>query len=769
MLRQFFLPIWRSRRYGIPFLTVAVAFALKLLLAPFVIHESPFLGFFGAVLVSAYFGPRGSGLIATFLAALINYYFFLSPSSNFAIYQLGQGLQLALFVLENGMICIAIVALKSARRDAEQSRFRVLRQQETLRQTNLDLERRVAERTQQLLALNVSLSKQVADAEKVQAALQQSEERLNLALKASGDGIWDWDIATGAVYLSPQWLKMLGYDPGDLPGHVSAWEYLMHPDDKIWVTETLTAHLENSELPYQFSYRLRAKWGDWKWIANYGQVIERDPQQQPLRMVGIHRDVNEKKLVEKALLESEAKLRSFYDSTDIMIGIVELVEDDFLIVSANAAGANFWGLTTADLENRSSRELGVPAPLRQQWVEHCQQSARDRKTVQFEYSHTTARGVVWLVATLYVIASPSRRSRFLCIVEDVTEGRKIQQALEESEARYRAIVETQTELICRFQPDGTLLFVNEAYCRYFNKKPEELMGQVFLPLIPPEDREKVAQNLALLSAETPTVNHEHRVILPNGEMRWMTWNNQAFFERNGTLTVLQAIGNDITARKNAELQMAESLHEKEVLLKEVHHRVKNNLQVICSLLSLQARTLSDPAMTQHLKEAQNRVRSMAMVHEKLYQSNNFSKINLRAYVRDLVKYLFRVYVPKNSQISSKFEIDPGLYLEIDRAISCGLIIQELVSNALKYAFNPNEPGEIWVKAMAIAEEQIALSIQDNGKGLPADIVCTNPGTLGLRLVKDLTDQLDGWLDVNGSCGSCFTITFSQRKNVEFPT
>jgi PAS domain S-box-containing protein len=767
MLRQFCEPIWRSRRYGIPFLAVAIVFAIRLLLAPIIVRESPFLLFFVAVLVSSYYGPKGSGLIATLFAALISDFFFLSPFNTFAINQLGQGLQLALFILEGWIVCAAITALKSARQNAEQNRVQLLIQQETLQQNNLDLEQWVAKRTQQLSILNASLNQEVAESEKIQGALQQSEERLNLALEASGDGIWDWDITTGEMYLSPQWLKMLGYGPEELPKHASTWEDLMHPDDKIWVTQILTAHLDNSELPYRFSYRLKAKWGDWKWIANYGKVVARDPQQQPLRMVGIHRDVNEKKLAEKALLESEAKLRSFYDSTDIMMGMIEIVDGDLFNISANVAVAKFLGLLPVHMENKSSADLGVPEEVRQQWIEHCRQSERNQKPVQFEYSHTTASGLVWLVATLYAIASPSRRSRFSYIVEDVTERRKIKQALEDSEARYRAIVETQTELICRFLSDGTLLFVNEAYCRYFHRQAQELIGQqVFLPLIPREDRETVAQNLAALSAETPTITHEHRVIMPDGETRWMAWNNQALFDRNGALTFFQAIGNDITARKTAELQMAESLHEKEVLLKEVHHRVKNNLQVICSLLSLQARTLHNPTMTRHLSEAQNRVRSMAMVHEKLYQSDSFSKIDFRAYVSDLVKYLFRAYVPKNSQIFSKIEINSDLYLEIDHAICCGLIIQELVSNALKYAFDSDKLGEIEVQAAAIAEGQIALIIRDNGKGLPADVVYSKPETLGLQLVQDLTDQLDGKLEFNSSNGSCFTITFAQRKDVE---
>ncbi|PSB01124.1 PAS domain S-box protein [Merismopedia glauca] len=681
MASKIFQQLWQWRLYAIPFLAVTLALVVKLLLTPLIVHESPFLVFFAAVLFSSYFGPRGSGLIATLFAALIADYFFLFPVNSLFIYELGQGIRLMLFILEGWTICLAIAALKSAKSEVELSRIKVFRQRKELQQMNAVLEQRVAERTQQLSTINALLNQKVAESEQTQSALRQSQERLHLALEASGDGIWDWDITSGNVYLSPHWLTMLGYDPEDLPGDVSIWENLMHPEDKIWVLEVLKAHLQDSSFPYSFSYRLKAKWGHWKWIDNYGKVVARDLQGQPLRMVGIHRDINEKKLAEEALLVNEAKLRSFYESNqNSPIGIIEVIDSEILTQSVN------------------------------------------KSVIQFL-------------------------------------RKRIQQALAESEARYRGIIEDQSELICRFQPDGTLIFVNDAYCNYFNKQPDELMGRVYSPLVPPEDQILIAQKLATLTPDNPTVICENRVILPSGEIRWVRWLNRAFFDSTGNLLVLQSVGSDITERKQAEFQMAESLHEKEVLLKEVHHRVKNNLQVICSLLNLQARSLKNPTMTRHLQEAQNRVRSMAMVHEKLYQSDSLSKIDLQSYLKDLVKYLFRAYVHMPSQIVSKIEIESDIWLDIDTAVPCGLIIQELVSNALKYAFHPSESGEVVLSAKAIAGGQIVMSVRDNGQGLPVGALQAEPETLGLRLVYDLTDQIQGKLEIDSSTGTCFTITF----------
>ena len=223
---------------------------------------------------------------------------------------------------------------------------------------------------------------------------------------------------------------------------------------------------------------------------------------------------------------------------------------------------------------------------------------------------------------------------------------------------------------------------------------------------------------------------------------------------------------DITERKRAEEKIKTSLQEKEVLLREVHHRVKNNMQIISSLLSLQSGYIKDKTQTEMIKESQNRIKSMALIHEKLYQSENLTDIDFNEYIEALVRGLVRSYGVNAARIAVKIEVE-DISVGIDAAIPCGLIINELVSNALKHAFPNSRKGEIIV-VFRSANEHIELRVIDNGVGIPEDIDFETTNSLGLHLVAILAeDQLEGEITLDRSKGAAFHIRFKEqrRKNL----
>jgi PAS domain S-box-containing protein len=225
-------------------------------------------------------------------------------------------------------------------------------------------------------------------------------------------------------------------------------------------------------------------------------------------------------------------------------------------------------------------------------------------------------------------------------------------------------------------------------------------------------------------------------------------------------TMFTVIMRDVTQRMRADDQIKASLREKEALLREIHHRVKNNLQVVSSLLGLQSRSIEDRVTRKKFEESQNRIHSMALLHECLYQSDNLSKIHFGPYIQQLADYLFRSYGESNSD-RIRLHVDlENLYLDMDTAVPCGLIINELVSNSLKYAFPDGRGGSILIRLRGIEGRMSSLSVSDNGVGLSSGVEWTSTRSLGLRLVRTLSQQLGAQVQLMEGPGTHFRITFA---------
>lgn len=281
--------------------------------------------------------------------------------------------------------------------------------------------------------------------------------------------------------------------------------------------------------------------------------------------------------------------------------------------------------------------------------------------------------------------------------------------------------------------------------------------------IHPDDREYMEQKLQEAREQGSIYEAEHRLVWPDGQVRWRYSRGAYLFDEAGVPIKLIGVGMDITERKRGEAQIRESLHEKEVLLKEIHHRVKNNLQIITSLLRMQSSQISDRQTILLLQEAQNRVQSMALIHEQLYRSPNLNSIDFGDYLQTLVRNLFRSYGVNPQKIVPTIDTE-GLSLSVDAAIPCGLICNELVSNALKYAFPNDISGTVLVRlqpdtAQATVSPALKLIVADDGIGIPPEFDIEHTESLGLLIVRSLTSQLQGKLSLDRSHGTRFEVTF----------
>jgi two-component sensor histidine kinase/PAS domain-containing protein len=259
---------------------------------------------------------------------------------------------------------------------------------------------------------------------------------------------------------------------------------------------------------------------------------------------------------------------------------------------------------------------------------------------------------------------------------------------------------------------------------------------------------------------------------------WLSVTARPLTDKTGVTRGGVAVFSEVTARKRAEeevrqlnrelerrveqrtAQLEMALKKQALLRKEMHHRVKNNLQVISSLLFLQSLQVTDATMREILRESQLRARSIALIHEKLYQSDDVSEIDFADYVRGLASNLFEAYRVSRQKIALTVRAQ-AVRLDLDTAIPCGLIITELLSNALKYAFTDGRTGEITIALKPVGNKRLRLTIRDNGIGLPGDFDIENAETLGLTLVRDLTRQLNGTLEYRTEHGTVVTIIFAE--------
>ena len=223
-------------------------------------------------------------------------------------------------------------------------------------------------------------------------------------------------------------------------------------------------------------------------------------------------------------------------------------------------------------------------------------------------------------------------------------------------------------------------------------------------------------------------------------------------------TFVLGIARDITERKQAEEQIKKSLEEKEFLLGEIHHRVKNNMQVISSLLRIQASNIKDEKIQEMFNVIHGRIRSMSLLYEMLYKSRDVARIDLSEYIRGLTTHLFSMYRAKVGPVSLKLNVK-DVYLDAKRAIPCGLIITELVSNSLKHAFPNGKKGEISVEMIPDRGKTFSLVIRDTGRGFPEELDFHETKSLGMQLVTGLVDQIDGTIELSRVKGTEFKIVF----------
>ena len=357
---------------------------------------------------------------------------------------------------------------------------------------------------------------------------------------------------------------------------------------------------------------------------------------------------------------------------------------------------------------------------------------------------------------------PLLDNQIFILLRNITQAKAAARALAESEERYRSLFENSTIGMYRTALDGRILMANPTLIRMLGFESFEDLAQGH----PEEDGLAATHPRALFKERIEKDGAIHGL-----ETDWKKKDGTTIYVRESATAIRDAGGNalyyegtveDITDRRKAEDALRASLHEKEALLREVHHRVKNNMQIISSLLSLQAREVADPAVVRMFRDSQSRIRSMAFVHEKLYQSKDLSRIGFSDYIQSLLDHLSRTFAIDAKRIKIETAIE-NVAFDIDTAIPCGLIINELVTNAFKHAFPRARKGKIRLDLLRPDGSRFMLRVADNGVGFPKGLDFRTTESLGMQLVMVLVEQINGRIEREAGPGTAFRIEFGEVK------
>ncbi len=330
----------------------------------------------------------------------------------------------------------------------------------------------------------------------------------------------------------------------------------------------------------------------------------------------------------------------------------------------------------------------------------------------------------------------------------------------EVEEKFRSLFDNANDAIVMTDLEDRVTSVNKSAARIFGWTEIEIIGKKFVPLLFDQELQAANQQFIQNAMSGGDVTGIETILTcKDGRKMDISMTISPLRDESHNVIGLSGIIRDISERKRAEEQIKADLKEKEVLLREIHHRVKNNMQIISSLLRLQSSTIKDKKYSDMYLGSQNRIITMSLIHEKLYQSKNLTKIDIRDYVRDLVNGIVESYGINTRNISFNFDID-NVFLGINSAIPCGLIINELVSNSLKYAFPDGRCGEIRIFLKSDYNKNYELIVSDNGIGIPEDMDITKTDSWGMRLVTLLAEnQLRGKIAMDRNIGTEFKINF----------
>jgi PAS domain S-box-containing protein len=621
---------------------------------------------------------------------------------------------------------------------------------------------------------------------------KQMEDKLKQSVKqykTLGDtipyGVWITDAEGYCTFASVSFLELMDMSMEQVQKF--GWMDRLPPEDVQPATDHWLHSVHTGE-DFEHEHRFRAKDGSYRNVLAIGRPVRNDAG-RIIEWVGLNLDVTERRKTEEALRESEARFRTLAENSPDIIARFDRQKRH---IYANPAAAEPYGRSPEKIVGKTNSELGMSHELVKFWEGHYENVFIAGKPETMEFHYISPQGEEYYFNTRVVPEFVgSKVSSVLAISRDITDLKeaeaklketldnleeKVKERTEELEKAYESLKESEqgfaeAQKMAHIGNWDWNLITDEMYWsdemyRIFGLIPRKSRSSYseILSYVHHDDRECV-DNAVTRALKGEPFAIDHRIVLASGEERTVHTLGEVIFDEENTPVRMKGIIQDITEQKKAE----EALTKIEVVRKqEIHHRIKNNLQVISSLLDLQAETfnkredIKDSEVLKAFRESQDRVISMALIHEELYKGGGFEKLNFSPYIEKLTNSLFLTYRLGNTDVSLNIDLEENLFFDMDIAVPLGIIVNELVSNSLKHAFTGKDIGEIRIRLHREEgnDASFILNISDNGVGIPEDIDIEDLESLGLQLVTTLVDQLDGELEMKRDNGTEFTVRFT---------
>ena len=585
----------------------------------------------------------------------------------------------------------------------------------------------------------------ITERKRAEEVLRASEERVTKAFRSIPDALVISRLEDGEIIeVNDCWHKVFGYSREEVIGKSSLVLNLFADSADF---QRIVALIREQGFVRDLELQIRQKSGALRTVTLSVESLKINGDQY---MLTIAQDITDRKRTEKALRESEEKNRALFEDGPIESLVVTI---EGRIIQYNKAF------------ERSSEKRGrrLPEIGSKMYVDYASNHSIDMRTELIDCINSktpkTFNEMPYKGSFLNISIAPTREGAIISAI-DVTERKRAEEALRVSEENFRRSMDESPLGIGIVSEEGEILYVNLAILDFFGYESiEELRETPFTKrYMKSGSSEFLGRREKRRLHADESSDYEIDIVRKDGEVRHLqVWRKRVLW--NGK-EHYQVIYRDITERKQAEERIHASLREKEILLREVHHRVKNNMQVISGLLDLQASSSKNPELIAMFHESQSRIQAMSLVHEKLYGSKDFARIDLAGYVRTLSQDLFQSYKINPGKIDLIVQPDGDVYVDINKAIPCGLILNELISNALKHAFSRYGAGEITIIIGESDSKEIEIVVRDNGLGLPDDVDIHQPRSAGLHLVNGLVkNQLDGQMEVRRDNGTEFRIKF----------